>query len=102
MRLIRLIQNERSAIVRDGRGRDRLVRQVRIVLRRMRHYLARVLVGVLEGDGGTVQIVLERVKGVVERLRDLLSAFFPPVCGLRVRFGDRFEFCLVWAERRNE
>lgn len=102
MTLIRLIQNGRSAIVRDGRGRDRLVRRVRIVLRRMKHYLARVLVGVLDGAGGTVQIVLDRVKGVVERLRDLLGAVFPPVFGLRVRLGDRFELCLVWAQSREE
>ncbi|MBN1934131.1 MAG: hypothetical protein JW934_05680 [Anaerolineae bacterium] len=102
MRLIRLIHNGQAAVVRDGRGRDRLVRQAKIVLRRMKHYLARVLVGVLDGDGGTVQIVLERVKGVVERLRDVLGVVLPPVFGLRVRFHDQFEFCLVWAQKGKE
>ena len=97
MELIRQIHNGQAAIVRDRDGREHLVRHVTVVLHRMRNYLVKLLTGILD-DGGRIQIVLERVRSVLEHLRDLVRAIVPPVFGVRIKFKEAFEFAIVWGD----
>ena len=94
MRLIRLIRNGTAAIVQDRKGKDLLVHQARVVLRKMRHYLVKMLTGILP-DGSQVQIVLEKVRGVLERLQELVRTIVPATFGFRIQFRG-CEFAVVW------
>ena len=95
MQLIRRIHKGRLAIVRDRDGDEHLVRGVKVVLHQMKNYLVRLLTGILD-DGSRIQIVLERVRSVLEHLRDLVRTIVPPVFGLRFRFEDKVDFAIVW------
>ena len=94
MRLIRLIRNGTAAIVRDRKGKDMLVHRAKVTLRKMRHYLVKMLTGVLP-DRTQIQIVLEKVRGILERLQELVRTVVPSTFGVRIRFKGS-EFAVVW------